>query len=77
MVSQAELIFKGYPLWFLVLSQFVRDCMGPFNRLHKKVLTVRKYELSLSEQYLFNFYHRNVLYGSLTITKETVRSYHV
>ena len=30
MTSQAELISKGYLPWFLVLSQFFRDGMGPF-----------------------------------------------
>ena len=29
-VSQAELILKVITLWFLVLSQFFRDSMGPF-----------------------------------------------
>ena len=31
MVSQAELILRVITLWFLVLSQFFRDGMGPFN----------------------------------------------
>ena len=31
MVSQAELILRVITLWFLVLSQFFRDRMGPFN----------------------------------------------
>ena len=31
MVSQAELILRVITLWFLVLSQFLRDGMGPFN----------------------------------------------
>ena len=30
MVSQAELILRVITLWFLVLSQFFRDGMGPF-----------------------------------------------
>ena len=30
MVSQAELIPRVITLWFLVLSQFFRDGMGPF-----------------------------------------------
>ena len=33
MVSQAELILRVITLWFLVLSQFFRDGMGPFNAL--------------------------------------------
>ena len=32
MVSQAELILKVITLWFLVLSQFFMDGMGPFKR---------------------------------------------
>ena len=31
MVSQAELILRVITLWFLVLFQFFRDGMGPFN----------------------------------------------
>ena len=31
MVSQAELILRVITLWFLVLSHFFRDGMGPFN----------------------------------------------
>ena len=31
MVSHAELILRVITLWFLVLSQFFRDGMGPFN----------------------------------------------
>ena len=31
MVSQAELILKVITVWFLVLSEFFRDGMGPFN----------------------------------------------
>ena len=31
MVSQKELILRVITLWFLVLSQFFRDGMGPFN----------------------------------------------
>ena len=31
MVSQAEFILRVITLWFLVLSQFFRDGMGPFN----------------------------------------------
>ena len=30
MVSQAELILRVITLWFLILSQFFRDGMGPF-----------------------------------------------
>ena len=30
MVSQAELVLKVINLWFLVLSHFFRDGMGPF-----------------------------------------------
>ena len=30
MVSQSELILRAISLWFLVLSQFFRDGMGPF-----------------------------------------------
>ena len=29
--SQAELILRVITLWFLVLSQFFRDSIGPFN----------------------------------------------
>ena len=32
MVSQAELILRVITLWFLVLSQFFRHGMGPFNK---------------------------------------------
>ena len=32
MVSQAELIPRVVTLWLLVLSQFFRDGMGPFNQ---------------------------------------------
>ena len=32
MISQAELILGVITLWFLVLSQFFRDGMGPFNK---------------------------------------------
>ena len=32
MVSQAELILRVITLWFLILSQFFKDGMGPFNR---------------------------------------------
>ena len=31
MVSQAEIIIRVTTLWFLVLSQFSRDGIGPFN----------------------------------------------
>ena len=34
MVSQAELILRVITLWFLVLSQFFRDGMGPFKHVH-------------------------------------------
>ena len=37
MVSQAELILKVITLWFLVLSQFFIDGMGPFKEGEKKV----------------------------------------
>ena len=33
MVSQAELILRVITLWFLVLSHFFRDGMGPFNKV--------------------------------------------
>ena len=33
MVSQAELILRVITLWFLVLSNFFRDSMGPFNSI--------------------------------------------
>ena len=33
MVSQAELISKGYHSWFLVLSQFFIEGLGPFNNI--------------------------------------------
>ena len=39
MVSQAELISKGITLWFLVLSQFFRDGIGPFNADQEKEIT--------------------------------------
>ena len=33
MVSQAELILRVSKLWFLVLSQFFREGMGPFKTM--------------------------------------------
>ena len=36
MVSQAELILRVITLWFLVLSQFFRDSMGPFKQALSK-----------------------------------------
>ena len=38
MVSQAELILRVITLWFLVLCQFFRDGMGPFNKKVSKTL---------------------------------------
>ena len=32
MASQAELILRVITFWFLVLSQFFREGMGPFNQ---------------------------------------------
>ena len=37
MVSQAELILRVITLWFLVLSQFFRDGMGPLNSISGKL----------------------------------------
>ena len=34
MVSQAELILRVITPWFLVLSQFFRDIMGPFKQVY-------------------------------------------
>ena len=40
MVSQAELILRVITVWFLVLSQFFRDGMGPFKVvLSKRAVT--------------------------------------
>ena len=61
MVSQAELILRVITLWFLVLSQFFRDGMGPFkvlvlgNNLDKvlsKVATVIIYNMECDEWFL-------------------------
>ena len=44
MVSQSELIIsqseRVITLWFLVLSQFFRDSMGPFNKVKKHKILV-------------------------------------
>ena len=71
MVSQAELILRVFTAWFLVLSHFFRDGMGPFKCGNiMKQLVEKNVELSIKK--LLGSYYFVLSYFILRCLKDKV-----